>query len=94
MKVSEIWSGSKIRAGGGCGVKTPGLKEPLRGELTAAATFILEDFAISKHEQMSENGIFVLAESYWPWREFGGNLGSSIQGMCQYGFLQGRNLKI
>lgn len=45
-----------MRSGGGGAVaKTPGLKEPLRGELTAAATFILEYFAISKHEQMSEN---------------------------------------
>lgn len=56
-------------------------------------TFVLEDFAIYDHEQVSETGSL-----YWQkvigngQRAFDGDLGSSMQNMCKSGFLQGGNL--
>lgn len=50
-------------------------------QLTSAATFILEGFAIAENEQVSGDCNFVLAKNYWQWAEgFGWELGFKYAG--------------
>ena len=51
------------------GAKTPEMKDLQRGEQTSAATFLLENLAISNSAPVSKNWTFVLAEDYWQWTE-------------------------